>query len=150
VVESEVSYEECSIYVAAADSTVVATRLKVRLGEGDDNVGLMVGPVRVVGTCNDYATGRTSHLFEFLEWDSVLECDAPAGAQHAAVVAAVTAVLETLWVSGWKAVEACDFEDELPAAGGIARYPVSETVAVPRAGGGGICFQAEKGERNSP
>jgi uncharacterized protein (DUF2267 family) len=52
-----------------------------------------------------------------------VECEAPEGAP-ADVVEAVTAVLEALWRDRFKAVAACDFEDELPARGGIGRYPL--------------------------
>jgi len=43
------------------------------------------------------------------------------------VLQAVTALLEALWRGGCKAVAACDFEDELPARGGIDRYPYPAT-----------------------
>ncbi|WP_351234283.1 hypothetical protein [Streptomyces sp. NPDC002133] len=123
-VRSGVSYEDCSVYVDAADSSTVMAQVRDLLGSGGEGSGLVVGPVRVVGAHNDYVTGRKTHRFDFLEWPTVLECEAPTGAQPGAVVAAVTTVLECLWSVGCKAVAACDFEDELPAGGGIARYPV--------------------------
>ncbi|WP_446697083.1 hypothetical protein [Streptomyces mutabilis] len=52
----------------------------------------------------------------------MLECEAPEGTPDE-VVQAVTVVLEALWRGGFKAVATCDFEDELPARGGIERYP---------------------------
>ncbi len=119
-----VSYEDCSIYVDAADSSTVITWLEERLGAGGKGRGLVVGPLRVSGAGNDYFTGRKAHPFEFLEWLTVLECEAPAGVEPGVVVGAVTEVLETLWGGGWKAVAACDFEDELPAHGGWDRYPL--------------------------
>ncbi|MFD0271251.1 hypothetical protein ACFVGY_32480 [Streptomyces sp. NPDC127106] len=119
-----ISYEDCSIYVDAADSSTVIAWLKERLGPGEDARGLVVGPLRVSSACNDYSTGRKAHPFEFVEWPTVVECEAPAGVEPGAVVAAVTAVLETLWCGGWEAVAACDFEDELPAHGGRDRYPL--------------------------
>ncbi|WP_418955195.1 hypothetical protein [Streptomyces tritici] len=119
-----VSYEGCSIYVDAADSSMVITWLKERLGAGGEGRGLVVGPLGVSSACNDYSTGRKAHPFEFLEWPTVVECEAVARAAPGAMVAAVTAVLETLWRGGWNAVAACDFEDELPAHGGRDRYPL--------------------------
>ncbi|WP_327378266.1 hypothetical protein OG393_32470 [Streptomyces sp. NBC_01216] len=119
-----VSYEDCSIYVDAADSSTVIAWLKERLGPEEEGHGLVVGPLRVSSVCNDYSTGRKAHPFEFLEWSTVLECEAPAGVESGAVVAAVTDVLETLRRGGWKAVAACDCEDELPAHGGRDRYPL--------------------------
>ncbi|WP_157850858.1 hypothetical protein [Streptomyces exfoliatus] len=119
-----VSYEDCSVYVDAADSSTVITWLKERLGSGDGGQELTVGPLLVSGAFNDYSTGRKVHPFEFLEWPTVLECEADTGAEPSAVVAAVTTLLETLWGGGWKALAACDFEDELPAGGGLERFPV--------------------------
>ncbi|MGW0468485.1 hypothetical protein ACWDX6_25015 [Streptomyces sp. NPDC003027] len=119
-----VSYEDCSIYVDATDSSTVIAWLKERLGPGEKGRGLVVGPLRVSSACNDYSTGRKAHPFEFLEWPTVLECEAPVAAEPGVVAAAVTAALETLWCGGWKAVAACDFEDELPAHGGRDRYPL--------------------------
>ncbi|MFE1499986.1 hypothetical protein ACFW89_33500, partial [Streptomyces albidoflavus] len=121
---TEVSYEGCSVYVDAADSSTVITRLKERLGSGEGGQSLTVGPLLVSGAGNDYSTGRKAHPFEFLEWPTVLECEAPAESEPGAVAAAVTSVLETLWCGGWKAVAACDFEGELPARGGSERYPL--------------------------
>ncbi|MFD9247366.1 hypothetical protein ACFV0D_36690, partial [Streptomyces sp. NPDC059556] len=90
----------------------------------EDGAELTVGPVRVYGAPNDYSTGRHAHPCDFLQWPTVLECQAPAESEPGAVAAAVTIVLKTLWCGGWKAVAACDFEDELPARGGIDRYPL--------------------------
>jgi hypothetical protein len=118
------SYADASIYVDARESSRAVAWLQDSFGCESGGGHLMVGPVRVSGAHNDYATGRTAHPFEFLEWPTVLECEAPAGVPPAEVVAAVAAVLETLWRGGFKAVAACDFEDDLPACGGLARYPV--------------------------
>ncbi|MBY8882712.1 hypothetical protein [Actinacidiphila acidipaludis] len=79
--------------------------------------------MRVYGTRNGYVTERNAHRFDFLEWPTVLECEALAGSP-ADVVAAVADVFEALWRGGFKAVAACDFEDELPACGGRVRYPM--------------------------
>ncbi|MEV6809775.1 hypothetical protein [Streptomyces sp. NPDC051132] len=116
------AYGDASIYVDAVAASRVMTRLRDALGLEGDGRALTVGPVRVHGEPNDYATGRRAHPFDFLEWPTVLECQASAGAP-AEAVQAVTAILEALWRSGFKAVAACDFEDELPARGGIDRYP---------------------------
>ncbi|MDQ0847370.1 hypothetical protein [Streptomyces sp. V1I6] len=119
-----VRYEDCSVYVDAQDSSTVITWLGERLGRGNGGQVLRVGTLWVAGVSNDYSTGGKAHPFEFLEWSTVLECEAPVGAEPDAVVAAVTDVLEMLWCGGWKAVAACDFEDELPARGGSERYPL--------------------------
>ncbi|MFF5506489.1 hypothetical protein [Streptomyces roseolus] len=117
------SYEAASIYVDAEAAQRVVARLRVGLGLVEDGGSeLSVGPVCVSGEHNDYATGRDAHPFDFLQWPTVLECEAHAGTP-AEVVQAVTTVLEALWHGGFKAVAACDFEDELPARGGADRYP---------------------------
>ncbi|MBQ0891349.1 hypothetical protein KBZ94_41705 [Streptomyces sp. RM72] len=116
-------YSDASIYVDADAAPRIMARLRDALGlVEDDGPELAIGPVRVTGEPNDYATGRRAHPFDFLEWPTVLECEASEGTR-AEVVQAVTAVLEALWHGGFKAVAACDFEDELPARGGIDRYP---------------------------
>ncbi|MER7221529.1 1,4-dihydroxy-6-naphthoate synthase [Streptomyces eurythermus] len=106
---------------AAAAPRVVA-RLRDALGLEGNGRELTVGPLRVEGEPNDYATGRHAHPSDFLEWPTVLECEAHVGTP-AEVVRAVTVVLEALWHGGFKAIAACDFEEELPARGGIGRYP---------------------------
>ncbi|MGW2296842.1 hypothetical protein [Streptomyces violaceorubidus] len=116
-------YSDASIYVDAEAAPRVLGRLRGALGlVEDDGAELTVGPVRVEGEHNDYATSRRTHPFDFLQWPTVLECEASEGTP-AEVVQAVTAVLEALWHGGFKALAACDFEDELPARGGADRYP---------------------------
>ncbi|MEW2181546.1 hypothetical protein AB0890_35170 [Streptomyces sp. NPDC005406] len=116
-------YSDASIYVDAEAAPRVVARLREALGLAEDHgPELTVGPLRVEGAYNDYSTGRYAHPFDFLEWPTVLECEAHGGAP-AEVVQAVAAVLEALWRDGFKALAACDFEDELPARGGIDRYP---------------------------
>jgi hypothetical protein len=118
------TYRDASIYVNAEAAPRVVGRLRDLLGlVEDDGAELVVGPLRLEGAYNDYATGRHAHPFDFLQWPTVLECEAPSGAPAEEVVQAVAAVLEALWRGGFKAVAACDFEDELPARGGIDRYP---------------------------
>ncbi|WP_217235528.1 hypothetical protein [Streptomyces sp. AC555_RSS877] len=113
---------DVSIYVDAVDGARVVAWLQGSLNLKDNGPCLAVGPLCVSGEYNGYATGRRAHPFAFLEWPTVLECEASAGAP-ADVVQAVAAVLEALWRGGFKAVAACDFEDELPARGGADRYP---------------------------
>ncbi|MGW5008731.1 hypothetical protein [Streptomyces parvulus] len=120
----------------------VVARLRDSLGlVKDDGPELTVGPVSVVGEHNDYATGQDTHPLNFLEWPTVLECEARAGTP-AEVVQAVTAVLEALWHAGFKALAACDFEDELPARGGIDRYPLPDSGTY-LASRGGVAGEAD-------
>ncbi|WP_331741505.1 hypothetical protein OG338_29540 (plasmid) [Streptomyces sp. NBC_00726] len=117
------AYDHASIYVDAVAAPRILGRLQDALSLKDHREGLAIGPVRVHGEPNDYATDRRAHPFDFMEWPTVLECAATAGAP-AEVVKAVTSLLETLWHEGFKAIAACDFEDELPARGGMDRYPL--------------------------
>ncbi|MFD6762108.1 hypothetical protein [Streptomyces roseolus] len=116
-------YEGASIYVDAEAAQRVMARLRDALGlVEDDGSELSIGPVYVSGEHNDYATGRHAHPSDFLQWPTVLECEAQAGTP-AETVQAVTTVLEALWHDGFKAVAACDFENELPARDGADKYP---------------------------
>ncbi|MCG8970207.1 hypothetical protein [Streptomyces sp. CL12-4] len=118
------AYRDASIYVDAVAAPRVVARIRDLLGLVDHyGAELAVGPVRVEGEPNDYATSRRAHPFDFLQWPTVLECEATDGTP-AEEVQAVTTVLEALWRGGFKAVAACDFEDELPTRGGIDRYPL--------------------------
>ncbi|MFE6070056.1 hypothetical protein [Streptomyces sp. NPDC056525] len=122
-IDPDSAYSDASIYVDAEVAPRVLGWLRDALGlDKEDGAELTVGPVRVYGEPNDYNTGRHAHPSDFLQWPTVLECEAPSGAP-AEVVQAVTAVLEALWHGGFKAVAACGFEGELPARGGIDRYP---------------------------
>ncbi|MYS70704.1 hypothetical protein GTY88_09720 [Streptomyces sp. SID5926] len=122
-------YSDASIYVDAGAAPRVLSRLRDALGlVADDGAELTVGPVRVEGEHNNYPTGRHAHPSDFLQWPTVLECEAHAGTPNE-VVQAITAVLKALWHGGFKAVAACDFEDELPARGGIDRYPHPSSVS---------------------
>ncbi|MGW2477748.1 hypothetical protein [Streptomyces sp. NPDC001665] len=109
----------------------VVSRLRNAFALEGAGAEMTVGPVCVTGEPNDYVTGRRAHPFDFLEWPTVLECEALEGAPAEEVVQAITAVLEALWHGGFKAVAACDFEEALPARGGLDRYPI------PNSGGAG-------------
>ncbi|MEV5816662.1 hypothetical protein [Streptomyces mutabilis] len=129
------AYSDASVYVDAVAAPRVVGRLRDLLGlVEDDGAELVVGPLCVEGEHNDYATGQRANPFDFLQWPTVLECEARAGTPAEEVVQAVAAVLEALWRGGFKAVAACDFEDELPARGGIDRYPYP----APALGGGAV------------
>ncbi|MCQ4205203.1 hypothetical protein M4J06_003838 [Streptomyces coelicoflavus] len=136
--DPDFAYRDASIYVDAEAAPRVVGRLRDLLGlVEDDGAELVVGPVRVEGEPNGYATGQHAHAFDFLQWPTVLECEATAGAPAEEVVQAVAAVLGALWRGGFKAVAACDFEDELPARGGIDRYPLPAPGSGSGSGGSG-------------
>ncbi|MEU4267691.1 hypothetical protein [Streptomyces sp. NPDC026092] len=55
---------------------------------------------------------------DFVQWGTVLECEAVPGSSLAQAVDAVAVVLQSLWDGGYRAVAACDYEDQLPVFGG--------------------------------
>ncbi|MUL40457.1 hypothetical protein FZ103_04560 [Streptomonospora sp. PA3] len=57
----------------------------------------------------------------FVEWPLLVEFDADGGVSDEAAVRTVARILNGLWENGLQAVASCDFEDELPWSGGIAR-----------------------------
>jgi len=57
---------------------------------------------------------------DFVRWPVTIDVDAEE-ADHATVVDTVARILTALWETGQPAVAACDYEDELPWAGGIGR-----------------------------
>ncbi|MFE7809472.1 hypothetical protein ACFU51_33345 [Streptomyces sp. NPDC057430] len=69
---------------------------------------------------NDYQA-MAGNSDDFVQWGTVVECEAIAEAIAEAtlgqVVEAVGTILETLWNRGYRAVAACDYEDELPRYG---------------------------------
>ncbi|MEU6106003.1 hypothetical protein, partial [Streptomyces flaveolus] len=88
---------DATIYVDAEAAPRIMGRLRGSLGLAEDNgAELTVVPLRVTGEPNDYATGRRTHPSDFLQWPTVLECEAHAGTPTE-VVQAITAVLEALW-----------------------------------------------------
>ncbi len=54
----------------------------------------------------------------FTFYPLMLEIDPARSTPRTVYVAAVGSLLQALWASGWRAVAACDFEDELPYSGG--------------------------------
>ncbi|NBH03835.1 hypothetical protein [Amycolatopsis sp. SID8362] len=100
------SYEFCKIYVRADSVDVVRRVLPAESSldvlRNDDRL-----PLERSGD-------------DFVRWPVLVEAE-PGDEDPATVVRLVTRVLEILWRHGYEAVASCDFEDELPYAGGIAR-----------------------------
>ncbi|MEU0373319.1 hypothetical protein ABZ070_24235 [Streptomyces sp. NPDC006283] len=131
VSEAKVSYTDCAIYVDAQNRSDLVDRLASVAHGGEAPGVLRVGPMHLAVAHNDYATARAAGSGSgFLQWEFVVECEASPGAGGVEVVAAVTVVLETLWRAGYRAVAACDFEDELPA-GSKMRRPLVPSAAAP-------------------
>ncbi|MEV6203368.1 hypothetical protein AB0M64_25845 [Streptomyces sp. NPDC051771] len=123
---SESPYAFFDVHVAVAAPETIADRLRTALGGIEAPVtgrhDLIVGPLWITATPNDHRTWARTDLADFLRWPTVLEGETRPGATPAEVVEAVAALLRTLWDMGYRAVASCGFEDELPDAGGIARY----------------------------
>jgi len=62
---------------------------------------------------------------DFVRWPVLIEAEADDPSSPNPMVEVMSRILEALWESGHPAVAACDFEDELPWAGGIGRLPRS-------------------------
>jgi hypothetical protein len=68
------------------------------------------------GAHNDYSDAADPGCSDFVE------CDSSGKVSHEELVRGISAVLATLWGMGMRAVAVCDFEDELPARGGVDLY----------------------------
>jgi hypothetical protein len=75
-----------------------------------------------VRTNPDVDMGAGDH---FVRWPVLIEAEAEDPSSRNPMVEVMSRMLEALWEAGHPAVAACDFEDELPWAGGIKRLPQS-------------------------
>ncbi|GHB51665.1 hypothetical protein GCM10010347_21840 [Streptomyces cirratus] len=127
------SYEDCSIYVDAPDPEAVIEAL-AHLADGPvDAHVLRAGSVLLHVGHNGYASDIGGDpVAPFLRWEVTTDCEAPSATTAEDVVEAVATVLRTLWSSGYRALAACDFENELPANGG-GRLGMSGKSRLPRA-----------------
>ena len=131
---AKVSHTDCAVYVDAQDRSALVELLASVAYGGEAPGVLRAGPMHLAVAHNDYATARSDCSGSgFLQWEFVLECEASPGAGGVEMVAAVTVVLETLWRAGYRAVAACDFEDELPAGRKMQR-PLVPLAAAPATG----------------
>ncbi|MET8703305.1 hypothetical protein ACFVUH_30445 [Kitasatospora sp. NPDC058032] len=110
----------CRIFV---DGGLRQTRVLLEAATGgrfDDGVLELPDAVVEVRRNEDAAPGAE----EFLWWPVTVEIDLPPGPAPGGVVELVARILRALDGAGRPAVAACDFEDELPWRGGIARYGI--------------------------
>lgn len=117
---SEQKYHYCKIFTNAPDVETVTGLLAPALGNPFDSYNethffdLSIEVRRnpdVDATRND----------DFLFWPVLVELEAEEEGNPSTMTQTVTSILETLWEDHYSAVAACDFEDELPWAGGIRR-----------------------------
>jgi hypothetical protein len=97
------------------DTLVLAVR-----GEALDD-GVRGSGVELIVSANDDAdVERRKELPRgFLHFGFIAEVYFAPSVQHGERVTTVTGVLTTLWDSGYAAVAACDYEDELPKSAGV-------------------------------
>ncbi|MGW4030989.1 hypothetical protein ACWEFL_17005 [Streptomyces sp. NPDC004838] len=107
------AYSDCSIYVNRADREDVTGVLE-RSGASRTSDGLLrYGEILAYVAHNDYEGSLRGDAPAFLDWPTVLECEALSGAAPPSIVSAVASMLEVFSHAGWRAEAACDFEDEI-------------------------------------
>lgn len=122
-VVAERNYAYCKVFVKGvpvdelpADlPTVPGVELETRRNKG------VTGPVadqrRAARSVGTYADPED----DFLRWPTLVELYVDEEEGQRAIVSVAAQLLRQLWDAGMPAVAACDFEDELPWAGGIQR-----------------------------
>jgi hypothetical protein len=112
-------YEFCEAYVDAADADVVREFLSGELGADVDRQTLSVPGVSLDVRTNPQVDAQFAD--DFVYWRVLIEAESDDPAERRPMLAVMTRVVTSLWEAGHRVVAACDFEDELPWQGGIAR-----------------------------
>ncbi|MGA5879743.1 hypothetical protein ACPC3D_28620 [Streptomyces cellulosae] len=113
---------DCTIYVDSADRATASQIVARALGGRVEPYGLILSPsMAVYSAHNDYESGSGASQ-DFIEWVSVFECQPSEGVDEEVFVKGVRDCLQALWLSHFRAVAACDFEERLPFRGGIERF----------------------------
>jgi hypothetical protein len=115
-------YGYCKVFVSAPDPPTVRRLLATLWSEPfDDDTAFVAGLVIEVRRNPDAVPDAVPDADGFLHWPVLVEVEAGPLADRGTTVDTVAGILTTLWDSGHRAVAACDYEDELPWAGGIRR-----------------------------
>ena len=114
-------YAYCKIFVAQPSATDVKALLAA-LFDREFTRNSMVLPDLIIDVRVNPDSDPT--LDDFVRWPVLVELEA-AGAGAVEMVDAAEQVLAAVWATGSSAIAACDFEDELPYAGGIRRPPTA-------------------------
>ncbi|MEI2731389.1 MAG: hypothetical protein V9G08_05175 [Dermatophilaceae bacterium] len=114
-------YGSCRLYVDASEAATVREVLTAAQGwEFDRWSTSTIGAITIDVQRNpDRDPQRNPE--DFLRWPVTVEVVSPPRAPQGSVVAAVSGMVCALWERKLRVVAACDFEDRLPWAGGIAR-----------------------------
>lgn len=121
--EAEYVDLDCMIYVDAIEFRDVLSCLQGSLAGASMSNGILALPgVRVYGAHNDYEMGGGVAEGDFSQWPSVLECEPVGEISLESMVTSISVILRTLWGSQFRAVAACDYEDQLPERGGLLLF----------------------------
>lgn len=114
-------YEYCRIFIRAGHLEVRGVLARV-LEQDFSTFGHMETTERVsVDVRENEDAAANAQKSDFIRWPTTAEFEAQNGVRSEVVLNMVSKILLALWDSGTDAVAACDFEDELPWAGGIQR-----------------------------
>jgi hypothetical protein len=109
-------------FVEAWDAEAVSKILAGALGVPFDRNGAVVDGLDIDVWSNGYANKEPRVGDDFIVWPLTIEISADEGPVARSVMFGVMErALVALWEAGIRVVASCDFEDELPWSGGIAR-----------------------------
>ncbi|KII00505.1 hypothetical protein LP52_01415 [Streptomonospora alba] len=112
-------YDYCKIFVKNASFDELQSLMVDAFG-GDFNIRTMqFDGYSIDIEKNTTVTEEGSE--DFVQWPVFIEFFGEDDRPEGVAVEVVTRILNSLWGNGVRAVAACDFEDELPWSGGIAR-----------------------------
>ena len=124
VIMTESKYRYCKIFVKGSDADTVAETVG-RLLRGEFRHRTMRLPGLAVDVLRNPDAARTAGPDDdFVRWPVTIELETDSIEGECAIVETTARILIELWGSERPAVAACEFEDELPWAGGIRRIQV--------------------------
>jgi hypothetical protein len=111
------TYRFCKIFVQLAEPPVV-TDLLARLLDVAHRSRTIDLPDAAIDILYNPDTGAAD---DFIGWPTIVEIEANPDGSNASILATTAKIVTALWDAGYPAVAACDYEDELPWRGGLAR-----------------------------
>ena len=112
-------YEFCEVFVKNAEQSELADMLGGVFGQKPERGNLDLEGIAIDVLPNGRADGTAGD--DFVLWPLQIEIEAEPEVPGSRVVDVVSRILIAAWDSDRPAVAACDYEDELPWAGGIQR-----------------------------
>jgi hypothetical protein len=107
--DSDDKFAYASIYVRSTDRHAVTAAIAEAVGASECELLVKASDDRTASVRSD----------DFVLWPTLVEASVDPPKPH--LVQDVAHVLAALWEAGLDAVAACDFEEQLPFAGGIRR-----------------------------